>query len=240
MGHLIENFNIMIKELGKIEMLRKDFISNVSHEFKTPLSSIQGFATLLKNTNLTDEQKEYTNIIIDESSKLAKLTSNILSLSKLETHDTAFDKKTFFLDEQLRHCLLLLDSKMQEKNINLDIDFEKVKYYGSEELLEQVWINLLENAIKYSNNNGNIYVSCGIKKQHIEVSIRDTGIGMSKETMERIFEKFFQGDKAHSSEGNGLGLALVKRIIDIVGGTIEVESKLGAGSVFTVSLPHTI
>lgn len=235
---LMENFNMMAKELGKIEIFRKDFISNVSHEFKTPVSSIHGFATLLQNTNLSNEQKEYTDIIVSESSRLAKLSSNVLSLSKLENQEMRIEKKSYYLDEQLRRCLLLLEKNIEEKSIRLEIHMEKTKYYGSEELLGQVWINLIENAVKYSKHSGKIIVRCVKKENSTVVTIKDEGVGMSEETQERIFEKFYQGDKTHSTEGNGLGLALVKRIIDIAGGSIEVESKLDSGSAFIVSLPN--
>lgn len=237
-GQLTKNFNKMIRELKSIEYLRKDFITSVSHEFKTPLASIQGFAKLLQKGNLSDDEKEdYTNIIVEESARLSKLSSNILKLSKLENQESIDKKTTFSLDEQIRKSILLLEHEWSLKNIEFDIELDEVKYEGDEELLQQVWINLLNNAIKFSSIDSTIAVKLYKTSSTIKVKIRDTGIGMSGETVIRIFEKFYQGDKAHSYDGNGLGLSLVKRILDLCNGNIYVESKLNEGSTFIVELP---
>jgi len=233
----VNSFNKMTTELSKMETLRNDFISNVSHEFKTPISSIQGFATLLSQSDLSEEQMEYAKIIASESSRLANLSANILKLTKLQNQEIVTEKQLFALDEQLRQCLLILEKKWEDKNINLEIFLDEIKCYGNKELLEQVWINLIDNAIKYTNISGTIILSCTQDNDNIIVSIKDDGIGMNKNSQGRIFEKFYQGDKAHNSEGNGLGLSLVKRIVDLCNGTIEFESEENKGTTFVVSLP---
>lgn len=237
-GQLTHNFNKMTKELNNIELLRKDFITNVSHEFKTPIASIQGFAKLLQNGNLSeDEEQEYTGIIVEETTRLSNLSSNILKLSKLENQEIMEKKTTFSLDEQIRKSILLLEHAWSNKQLEFDIELEKVDYVGDEELLEQVWLNLLGNAIKFSSVKSMICIRLRQTASAIHVIITDEGMGMSEKTMSRIFEKFYQGDNTHSHEGNGLGLPLVKRILDLFDGTINVESKLEEGSTFTVQLP---
>ncbi|WP_026477407.1 HAMP domain-containing sensor histidine kinase [Alkaliphilus transvaalensis] len=237
-GQLTKSFNKMTKELKNIEYLRKDFITNVSHEFKTPIASIQGFAKLLQKGNLSeDEKQEYAHIIVEESVRLSNLSSNVLKLSKLENQEIIEKKVKFSLDEQIRRSILLLEHQWGKKNIEFDIELNKIYYFGDEELLQQVWINLIGNAIKFSEVNGIIGIHLEAFSNMVRVSIKDDGIGMSEETIHRIFEKFYQGDKARSHEGNGLGLSLVKRIIDLVGGRITVESNLKEGSTFIVELP---
>ncbi|MDY0235423.1 MAG: HAMP domain-containing sensor histidine kinase [Gudongella sp.] len=237
-AQMIQNFNKMTKELKSIEYLRKDFINSVSHEFKTPIASIQGFAKLLQNDNLPEnERHEYTQIIIEETSRLTKLSSNILNLSKLENQEIMGKKIDFSLDEQIRRTILLLEYEWSKKNIEFDIDLENIKYQGDEELLQQVWINILSNAIKFSDEESIITVKLYQMGPIVKIKISDTGIGMSEEIQQRIFEKFYQGDKAHSLGGNGLGLSIAKRIIDICGGIIYVESKIDHGTTFNIELP---
>lgn len=237
-GQLTKNFNKMTKELKNIEYLRKDFITNVSHEFKTPIASIQGFAKLLKSGDLSKEEiEEYSIIIVEETQRLSNLTTNILKLSKLENQEIVEKKVSFSLDEQIRKSILVLEHEWSKKNIDFDIDLVKVHYSGDEELLQQVWLNLLGNAIKFSDINGTITVSLKQAASSVIVKITDYGIGMSEETMTRIFEKFYQGEKARSYEGSGLGLSLVKRILDLYNGKIYVESKPNEGSNFTIELP---
>ncbi|AKL96016.1 heme sensor protein HssS [Clostridium aceticum] len=237
-GQLTQHFNKMTRELRNIEHLRKDFITNVSHEFKTPIASIQGFAKLLQKGNLSEmEREEYTNIIVEETTRLSNLSSNILKLSKLENQEILEKKAVFSLDEQIRKSVLLLEYQWSKKNIEFDIHLDKVSYQGDEELLQQVWINLIDNAIKFSHSNSTINIQLKQIDEIIKVKIIDQGIGMKKETMDRVFEKFYQGDKSHSHEGNGLGLPLVKRILDLYGGNICVESKPDQGAVFIVELP---
>lgn len=240
-GQLTESFNKMAKELKSIEYLRKDFVSNVSHEFKTPISSILGFAKLLENRNLTEEEKkEYLEIIVEESERLSNLSTNILKLSKLESQDIVFNKAEYSLDEQIRRVILLLEPKWCEKNIDFDIDMENISFLADEDLMQQVWINLLNNAIVYSYQNGVIHIKMYKQKEEEKavIIIKDEGIGMDKHTKDRMFEKFFKGDTSHSKEGAGLGLALVKRIIDLHQGVIEVESEPGKGTAIKLTFPN--
>ncbi len=237
LNKLAENFNFMAKELDKMDTLSNDFIRNVSHEFKTPVSSLCGFAELLKQSELTPRQRDYANIIDAEARRLSKLTSSILSLSKLENKTELTEKKKFYIDEQLRQCILLLEKQWTEKSINLEIYLDKAEYYGDKLLTENIWINLIDNAIKYTPEGGEVAVSCTTDNNNIIVSVKDNGIGMSEAVKERIFDKFFQGDSSHSGEGNGLGLSIVKKIVDISNGTIEVESTEGKGTAFVVTLP---
>lgn len=233
-----QNFNIMVKELNNIETFRSDFIANVSHEFKTPLASIEGYTMLLQDSTLTEKEKnEYIKKILNNTKRLANLVYTILQISKLENQGIIAEKKKFKLDEDIRQTLLYLEPKWSDKNIDLDIDLAETTFYGNEDLLGQVWINLLDNAIKFTPKNGTI--ACKLKQSDswITVTITDNGVGMTEDVQKHIFDKFYQGDKSHSSQGNGLGLALVKRIIDLCGGTIEVQSDIGKGSTFTVKLP---
>ena len=235
---LVDNFNRMVKQLGKTEILQKDFIDNVSHEIKTPINSIQGFTKLLDDNNLSEqERKEYINIILEETNRLLKLSSNILKLAKLQHQDKAINNEEINLSEQIKKAVLLLEPKWKDKNINFSIDAKEVYFYGDEDLLFQVWTNLLDNAIKFSNANGKISVKIGIVQDKIEVSIKDNGIGMDSDELEMIYTRFYQIDKSHSGEGSGLGLAIVKRIVEISNGEINVESEKGKGTTFTVILP---
>lgn len=221
-----------------MEYLQKDFIRNVSHEFKTPIASIQGFAKLMQNENLSHEDRiEFSGIILEETERLSKLSTNILRLSKLENQSELTLKKEFLLDEQIRSVLVLLEQKWSKKNLDLIVNMEKIFYAGDEELLQQVWINLIENAIKFSDEGGSISISLAQTEHYVEVEIADNGIGMDEETKQRIFERFFQGNASHSIEGSGLGLSIVKRILDLSNGEIQVKSSLTHGTVFLVKLP---
>lgn len=234
---LNSSFNAMVASLKSIETLKTDFISNFSHEFKTPISSICGFAKLLKNPRISDEEKqEYIDIIISESDRLTLLSKNTLSLSKLDNQETIYEKKNYSLDEQLRKCALMFQTQVDRKNIELSL-FGEADYCGNEELMQQLWINLVGNAVKFTPENGSVDISVEKRDGGIAVSVRDTGIGMDEETKSRIFERFYQGDSSRSVSGNGLGLAIVKRILQIVGGNITVESEPSKGSTFTVFLP---
>lgn len=238
MGELIKSFNIMTNELSSIEMFRKDFINNFSHEVRTPIVSIRGFARQLKNTSLTDEKRqEYIEIIIRESERLTNMSSNILLLTKLENQEIVTDKRLFSLDEQIRNCTLLLQMEWEKKDINLNIDLDSVEYYSNEEMLSHVWLNLLGNAIKFSMDKGEITIKCCDENSYIKVEISDNGVGMKDETRHQMFEKFYQGDSSRTTEGNGLGLSLVGRIVDLCGGRIDVKSYLGKGTDIVVRLP---
>lgn len=238
MKMLMENFNRMAHELQSIEMFRSDFINDFSHEFKTPIVSIRGFAKQLQSGDLTEEERlRYTKIIADESERLTKMSTNILLLSKLENQQLISEKKPYSLDEQIRSCLLLLAKEWEEKDIELDIDLDDITYVGNAELMSHIWINLIGNAVKYTPKRGRISLRAVKKEREVIVRIADSGIGMSYEVMERIFDKFYQGDGSHTGSGNGLGLPLVKRIVELCEGKIVVDSELGAGTVFSVYLP---
>lgn len=235
---MAQRFNAMTYDLSHMETLRSDFVANVSHEFKTPVAAIEGYATLLQNPNLTQKKHDrYVEIILDNSRRLSSLSSNILTLSKLENQEMLMDKREFRLDEQIRRAILLLEGKWTAKKIEFDLELPKQMYYGSEALLAQVWSNLLDNAIKHSPTGSVIHVSIRATDRELTVSVADHGDGMTEEVQKHIFEKFYQGDSSHKSEGNGLGLALVKRIVELCRGSIIVQSSPGEGATFSVALP---
>lgn len=237
-NHLIQNFNEMASELQGVEILKSDFINYFSHEFKTPIISIQGFAKQLRNEELEQEKRdEYREIIIRESERLVKLSTNTLILTKLESQKIVTEKTTFDLGEQLRHSILLLQKEWEDKALELDLELEDILIFNNEEMLSQVWINLLSNAIAYSHAGGALGVSCKKVGREVKVKIKDTGIGMSDTVSAKIFEKFYQGDASRSTQGNGLGLSIVKRIVDLCQGRIAVKSQLGKGSTFLIYLP---
>lgn len=234
---LTYNFNQMTQELSNMKMLSSDFIANVSHEFKTPLSAIHGYATLLEQGDLTPSQQEYVSIINQQALRLTHLSSSILKLTKLEKQTILTDQTTFALDEQIRMSLLLLQQQWEKKDITFHLSLDALAYYGSEELMQQVWINLLDNAIKFSPDHSEIQISCFKTNEAIQVAISDHGIGMDQTTLAHIFETFYQGDVSHFAQGNGLGLPLVKRIVELCNGHIEVTSIPNIGTTFTVFLP---
>lgn len=226
-----ENFNIMVKELSNIETLRNDFVSNVSHEFKTPLSVIEGYATLLQDDTISrGEEDKYIEYILENTERLTKLTQNILSLSRLENQGIVLQKEWFSLDEQIRRVLLNYESVWEEKNLTIELNLEKIDYYGNKPLLAQVWSNLIDNAIKFSTQNGILSIGCCLIEKNILVTVKDNGIGMEDEIKKLAFDKFYQGELSHNGKGNGLGLSLVKRIITLCGGTVSLESEKGLGT----------
>ncbi len=230
-----DSFNKMVSELKQNEMFKTDFISNVSHEMKTPLATIQGYATLLQNEKLTKKEKqEYLATIITATKQLSNLTTNILKLSKLENQSIFIEPKEYNLAEQMRRVILSLESLWSKKDIDLVIDIDEITAKLDESLIEQVWKNLIENAIKFSNDKGKIEISLTQDKNSITATIKDYGVGMTENTKNHLFDKFYQGDNSHSKEGNGLGLALVKKILDIHNAEIIVESEINKGSTFTV------
>ena len=236
-GEFTRDFNKMVKDLGSIETLRSDFVTNVSHEFKTPIASIEGCAVLLQDEGLSEaERREYVRLIAESAHRLSILTSNVLRLSKLENQEFVLEQSVFALDEQIRQAILLLEPQWNAKNIDFEIELVPTGYFGNEELLMQVWFNLIGNAIKFSHHNGRISISLKSSGKNIVVKVRDQGIGMSEKTRLHIFEKFYQGSKSRSEDGNGLGLPLVRRILDLSGGKISVESEENVGSEFTVTL----
>lgn len=235
---IMDNLNKVAKELSKNELLKNDFISNVSHEIKTPLSIIKLYATELQNDELDEAVKEeYVNTIIKASDGLSLLVSNILKLNKLDNQAIFDEKKRISIASSIENSILNFETLLDSKGIDLECHLEEdVFMYADVNLLEIIWNNLISNAIKFSNQNGKIIIRLESLKDYISVSVKDFGIGMTKETGQRIFDKFYQGDSSHKIEGNGLGLALVKKVIDVIGGQISVDSKLNEGSIFVVRL----
>ena len=235
---LSESFNRMAQELENTELLRSDFINNFSHEFKTPIVSLRGFAKILKNDRLTKEERdEYLDIIISESNRLSQLSTNVLNLSKIEKMSILSDMESFDLSEEVRQSVLLLESKWQKKDLELFIDMDELEYRGNKALLNQVWINLIDNAIKFSPQNGKIKLKLHRKKDQVVFQILDNGCGMDEETKNHIFDRFYQGDSSHTAEGNGIGLTVVEKIVHLHKGQIRVVSEAGIGTTFTVNLP---
>ena len=237
MGELMRSFNDMTEALGSTAYLQKDFISSISHEFKTPIASIRGFAKLLQMPGLTEEQRtEYINLIAQESDRLSRLSETLLRLSALEQQTALASLTTFALDEQLRQVILRLEPAWSQKDIGWQIDLNEVSITSDQELLNQVWVNILQNAIKFSDAGSEIAVRV-FREGNAIVEIEDHGCGMTEEAQKRIFDKFYQADKSRKQEGVGLGLSLVKRIVDMMGGAVTVRSTLGEGSTFRVELP---
>lgn len=240
-GDLIRAFNNMTEELSHVELFRNDFINYFSHEFKTPIVSIRGFARQLQKEGLTDEERrEYTQIIIDECDRLARLSTNILLLSRFENQQIVTSVSTFSIDEQIRRTLVLLEKEWSRKGLQLDLELDEVTYTTNEEMLSLVWTNLLSNAIKYSHDGGKIEIVCDEDAENVHVVISDEGIGISEEDQKHIFDKFFQADPSRKGSGNGLGLALVRRIVELCGGTVRVSSRPGQGASFSVTLPKEL
>lgn len=228
----------MIEELGSIETLKTDFVSNVSHEMKTPIAVIKNSAQMLKSPNLTEENRlEYEKNIENAADKLSLLITNILRLNKLENKFILPKKEKFDLNAQLEDCILQFEPKLEEKALELEVDLEeKIIIEQDKEMLALVWNNLISNAIKFSDFGGKLRISSKKTADFVQVSVSDSGCGMNEKTLNHIFDKFFQGDTSHSKEGNGLGLALVHRVLVLLGGTVEVKSELGKGSTFTVRI----
>jgi signal transduction histidine kinase len=234
---LTESFNTMAEELENTEMLRSDFINNFSHEFKTPIVSIAGFAKLLKRGNLTEqEKKEYLDIIEEESLRLSYMATNVLNMTKVENQTILTDVTRFNLSEQLRNCVLLLENKWTKKKLELNLEFDEYIIDANEELLKQVWVNLIDNAVKFSPEGGTVEIEIRESGGDISVTVANTGSGIKAENIERIFHKFYQEDVSHAAEGNGIGLAIVKRVVELHGGTARAES-LNNRTAFCVTLP---
>ena len=232
-----DSFNRMASELENTEVLRADFINNFSHEFKTPIVSIAGFAKLLKREELTPQQrKEYINIIEEESLRLSYMATNVLNLTRVENQTILTDVSVYNLSEQLRFCVLLLEDKWTNKKLDLYLDFGEYEIAASEELLKHVWINLLDNAIKFSPEYGVVEIKIKEEQALLEISISNNGKPIAPENYEKIFNKFYQEDESHSSAGNGIGLAIVKRVAELHNGTVYVKSKPNQ-TTFTVKLP---
>lgn len=235
---LMRGFNRMTEEISSVELLKKDFISYFSHEFKTPITSIRGFSRQIKERELDPEkQKEYIDIIYRESDRLIKMSSNVLTLTKLEHQQALTDTKSYQLDEQLRRTILLLEKQWTEKDLKLVFDLEEIEINSNEEMIKQVWVNVIGNAINYSNSGDKLKIRCKKDGRFAKIRIRDFGAGMSDLVRERIFEKFYQGDTSHGASGNGLGMSIVKRIVDLCDGRIIIKSQVGKGTTVIVYLP---
>ena len=238
---LTASFNLMAQQLGSVEMLRSDFVNNFSHEFKTPIVSLRGFAKILKNNKLTNSERiEYLDIIINEADRLAALSQNVLSLSKIENQTIITDNVDYNLTEQIRCAILMLENKWSNKHIDLDINLQEISYNGNEELLNMVWTNLIDNAIKFSHDQGKIVIHLNENDDDVIFEIKDEGIGMNPETQKNMFDKFYQGDTSHFIEGNGIGMTIVNKIIELYKGEIFIDSKLDEGTLIIVSLPNII
>lgn len=237
-GKLINNFNLMANELKNIDYMQKDFINNVSHEFKTPIAAIKGYLTILKNENISQEERlEYINIVLDEINRLSYLSTNILELSKLDNMDTFEGNEKFSLDEQIRKTVILMEKEWSKKNISLNLDLQPTYYYGKEDYLNQVWLNIINNAIKFSYENSIININYKKNANEVIVVIEDFGCGMDEKTQKYLFNRFYQGDYSRNDCGYGLGLAICKKIVELSNGSISVESELGKYTRFIIKLP---
>lgn len=231
------SFNLMVRELGATETLQSDFVSNVSHEFKTPINAIEGYATLLQGTHADKQQQEYIDRILLNTSRLSTLVGNILLLSKVSNHAIPVAKAAYRLDEQVRQAILLLEPRWTEKDIDFDVELEDITWTGNESLMLHVWTNLLNNAIKFNPPQGRVILRLRRDGEQVVFTIEDTGPGIPEEEKTHIFNRFYQLDSSHKQEGSGLGLALCKQILDTCGGAVDVENLSGGGCRFTVSLP---
>lgn len=237
---IMENLNTMAAELQKSEILKKDFVSNVSHEMKTPLTVIRSYAQLLQTETDEEKRKKYAETLASAATRLSGLVTDILQLNKLENQRIIPEKKRFRLDESLAECIIGFEEIMESKDIELSCDMEEVEIFSSQSYLEIVWNNLLSNAVKFTEEGGMVEVKLKKQGKNVLITVRDTGCGISPETGARLFDKFYQGDTSHAKEGNGLGLALVKKVIDILGGEISVKSEIGKGSTFSVQLKNVV
>lgn len=239
-SQLVRSFNDMAARLGEMEKLRQEFISNVSHEIQSPLTSIRGFALALNNNQLSDEERaHYLGIIETESIRLSQLSANLLKLTSLESNHHPFERKQYRLDRQLRAVILACEPQWLDKSIDMDVSLEEVEIVADPDLMNQVWMNLIHNSIKFTPNGGKISVRLQLREREAAVSIIDTGIGIGEEDLPRIFERFYKADKSRNRKGggSGLGLSIVKKIVDLHGGSIDVQSQLGKGTSITVRLP---
>ena len=237
-ANMYNNFNLMVEELGSLETIQSDFVSNVSHEFKTPINAIEGYSMLLQGCkDVNKEQLEYVEKILFNTKRLSTLVGNILLLAKLDNKSLQSKRAKFRLDEQIRQCILAQEIQWVEKEIELDVEMEDVEFCGTSELLQYVWSNLLNNAIKFSPQKGVISMRLGIDNGRIVFTIKDNGAGIQEKDIAHVFDKFYQSDSTRKMEGSGLGLALAKRIVEVNDGEIFVQNNQDKGCTFTVKLP---
>ena len=230
-------FNLMASELGSMEILQSDFVSNVSHEFKTPINAIEGYSTLLQDSDALDEsQREYVEKILFNTQRLSTLVGSVLLLSKLENQQIPTNPASYRLDEQIRQSIVALEPAWDRKDIELDVDLQRLEYTGSESMLHHVWDNLISNAIKFSPPGGIVRIRLEKQAEQLCITVEDQGPGLSETAMKHIFDKFYQADTAHKQEGSGLGLALVKRILTIEKGSVTAHNRPEGGCCFTVLL----
>lgn len=235
---LQRNFNTMTDGLKQNEEMSKNFASIVSHEYKTPIAAITGYAQLLYNGGLEEEEeKQYIKTILEQSKRLSNLSVNMLQLARLDSNTVGMSKEMFSLDEQIRNVIVNMENLWEQKNIEMDINLDKAQVYCNSQMLYHVWENLLSNAIKFTPENGKITVTCQVSDNYAVVKVADTGCGISPENIPHIFERFYKSDSEVNADGNGLGLAITQKIIQLSGGKVSVESEAGKGSLFTVTLP---
>lgn len=235
---LIENFNRMTKELSGMEHMRRDFTGSVSHEFKTPLSSIVGFTEILMENGIEEkERKEYLALLHEEALRLSRLAENLLQLSRLDAQGIVSRREEVALDEQIRQCVILLSERWDDKGLSFSVELPPMRIETDPDMTKQVWLNLIDNAVKYSRQGGTLHISGRTGETGVFVCIRDEGIGIPPEKLEHIFEPFYQCEESHKEKGHGLGLSIVRRIAELLGGTVECRSKEGEGTEMTVALP---
>lgn len=233
-----DSFDRLAQELEGTQMLHRDLINDFSHEFKTPIMSIAGFAQILRSGTATPaQQREYLDIIERESLRLSQMATSVMALTRVESHSVLTDVEEYDLSEQIRSCILLLQPKWEEKQIEFSLDLPDRKIRANEELMKQVWIDLLDNAVKFSEGSGRIWVTIGREKEQVTVAIRNQGPQIPPGKQDKIFRKFYQADESHAAEGNGIGLAIVKRVVDLHGGQVAAASREGS-TTFTVTLPQ--
>ena len=238
MMQVSENFNNLARELENTQMLRSDFVNSFSHEFKTPIASINALIDLLKKQKLPPEkQAEYLSVIEAETNRLLDMSANVLSLTKVEAQSVLGNLESYNISEQIRHCILLLEKKWTRKGLSLSLDFDEYTVMANADLMMQVWMNIIDNAIKFSEENGEIRIDIKQQGKRLCVSVENTGVAISDEDKEKIFTKFYQADSSHTKEGNGIGLSIVQHIVSLHSGSVEVSSADGQ-TVFTVSLPQ--
>lgn len=237
-SEVYENFNKMTKELNSVKSMREEFVHSLSHEFKTPLCSIQGFANLLLEGEATEEEsRQYLQIIADEADRLRRLADGVLTISKLETQHLMDERREFRLDEQIRDCVIMYQRFWSEKNIDVEVNLDEVTINGDADMLKHVWINLISNAVKFTPENGKIDISLKRENGGAVAVFKDSGYGVNEEDISKIFDKYYRSPSAKKTAGNGLGLAICKRICTLYDGTITCKSKKGNGAEFTVTLP---